>query len=431
MKERIAIIDGLRTPFCKAGTDFNGTPADDLGAHILKELLERVPIDPHLIDEVIIGNVGQPSDKANIARIIAIKAGLPLSIPAYTVNRNCASGFESLTTATNKILAGEASIMIVGGAESMSNYPLLFNSAMTKFFGSLQKAKGTLAKLKTLSTFRLSHLKPDIAVIQGLTDPTCSLNMGQTAEVLVREFGITREEQDRYAMESHHKAAKAQETGILAEELIPTPNPPSYKNLIDRDTGIRAEQNMKALGKLRPVFEPVSGSVTPGNACPLTDGAGMLLIMTESRAKELNLTPLGYLSDYSYAGLPPNRMGLGPVYSTAKLLQKTGLSISDIDLIEMNEAFASQIIGNLKAFESDDFSKHYLHSDTAVGAIDPDIINVNGGAIAIGHPVGATGTRLVLTLLKELKRRGAQRGIATLCIGGGQGGALLLEVDHE
>ncbi len=431
MKERIAIIDGLRSPFCKVGTQLQDTSADDLGAMVLKELLEQSTLDPVEIDEVIIGNVGQPADKANIARVIALKAGLPESTPAYTVNRNCASGFESLTTAANKILAGEAKILVVGGTESMSNYPLMFNKKMKTFFAKLQRARSPLAKIKTLLSFRLSFLKPEIAVIQGLTDPTCSLNMGQTAEVLVREFGITRDEQDTYALQSHQKAAAAQSKGAFTDEITPIPNPPSYSKLIESDTGIRGDQSMEMLGKLRPVFEPVSGSVTPGNACPLTDGSAMLIIMSESLAREKELTPLGYLTDYSYAGLSPNRMGLGPVYSTAKLLQKTGLSLDEIDRIEINEAFASQIIANLKAFDSEDFSKTHLHIEKPLGPINPDIVNVNGGAIALGHPVGATGTRLVLTLLHELKRNKLSKGIATLCIGGGQGGALLLEVDHE
>ncbi|MEH6453567.1 MAG: thiolase family protein, partial [Psychromonas sp.] len=257
----------------------------------------------------------------------------------------------------------------------------------------------------------------------------CGLNMGQTAEVLAREFSITREEQDEYALQSHLKASKAKDAGIFADEIHPIQLPPHYRQMQFDDNSIRPDQSLQKLAKLKPFFDRVAGTVTAANACPITDGAGAVLIMLESKAKELGYTPLGYMREYSYAGLSPNRMGLGPVYATSKLLDKTGMAMSDFDRIELNEAFAAQVIANQHAFSSDLFSQTYLNKSSAIGAIDPAILNVNGGAIALGHPVGATGTRLVITMLNELRRSNKNTGLVTLCIGGGQGSALALEVE--
>ena len=429
MNERIAIIDGIRTPLTKAGDILKSVSADGLGVTVVKEILARTEIDPKLIDEVVIGNVAQPANAANIARVIAIKAGIPIATPAMTVHRNCASGFEAITTSATKLLANQSNIIVAGGTESMSNIPLLYNAKMTSFFENLMKAKSLSQRLRTLLTFRLSHLKPVIGVLEGLTDPTCGLIMGLTAENLSREFQIGREEQDKYALNSHQKAVSAIENQILAQEIVPIPIPPTYQSVQEIDIGPRKSQSLQALAKLRPYFDRKNGTVTVGNSCPLTDGAAAVLLMRESQAKAEGYKPLGYLRDFAYAGLDPHRMGLGPVYATSKLLQRVGLSMAGFDLVEMNEAFAAQAIACVKAFESDSFSKTYLNQDKAVGAIDPDKLNVNGGAIALGHPVGTTGTRLVITLLKELKRRQLNRGLATLCVGGGQGGSLIVEVN--
>ncbi len=429
MRERIAIVDGVRTPFCKAGGSMNKVSADDLGATALKEIIARTGVNPAEVDEVIFGNVGQPANAANIARVIALKAGMPQDIIASTVHRNCASGMESITAAANKILAGEAEMILAGGTESMSNYPLIYGAGMTRLFGNLAKAKTVGQKVAAVAEFRPDFLTPVIALTEGLTDPVCGLNMGQTAEVLAREFRIGRLAQDEYAVESHRKAAEAAKKGILAEEIVPVPVPPGYDKMQATDDGIRPGQNLEALGKLKPYFDRLNGTVTPGNACPITDGAGCVLVMSESKARELGHRPLGWLRSYAYAGLEPNRMGLGPVYATAKALKKAGLSMSDIGLVELNEAFAVQVLANLEAFASAEFGRKYLGLDQAVGAIDPAILNVNGGAIALGHPVGASGTRLVVTLLKEMRRRGIGRGLATLCVGGGQGAALILEAE--
>lgn len=428
MKERIAIVDGIRTPFCKAGEQLRSCSADDLGAFAVRELMERVKIDPALVDELIFGNVAQPANAANIARVIALKAELPTDLVAYTVHRNCASGMESITTGANKIWAGEAQIIIAGGTESMSNIPLFFNRKMTGFFEKLMRAKSLGQKLSALSGFRPDFLKPVIGVVEGLTDPICGLNMGMTAEVLSREFHVTREEQDRFALDSHRKAVAARREGRFAAEIVPIPVPPKYQAMQQEDGGPRDSQTFEALQKLKPFFDRKTGSVTVGNACPITDGAAAVLIMTESRARELGFEPLGYMSAYAYAALEGSRMGLGPVYATHKLMEKTGLSVRDFELVELNEAFAAQVIANERAFVSKEFAQKYLRRDEALGEIDHDRLNVNGGAIALGHPVGTTGTRLVITILHELRRRQLRRGLATLCIGGGQGAALSMEV---
>lgn len=430
MKERIAIVDGIRTPWCKAGGALREMSADDLGAVAVKELMARTGFAPEDLDELIFGNVAQPVEAANVARVLALKAGLPTTLPAYTVHRNCASGMESITTGANKILAGQAEVILAGGTESMSNIPLIYGRRMTELFSGLFKARTAGARLRVMLGFRPSFLKPVIGLEKGLTDPICGMIMGLTAEVLAREFAITREEQDAFALRSHQRAIDAIESGRMADEIVPVPVAPAYTTVQERDDGPRAEQSMEALAKLKPYFDRHTGTVTVGNACPITDGAGAVLIMTESRARALQLKPLGYLTGYAYAALEGQRMGLGPVYATTRLLERTGMTMDAFDLVEINEAFAVQVIANQRAFESDTFARTYLDRDRAIGAIDEERLNVNGGAVALGHPVGATGTRLVITLLHELRRRHARRGLASLCVGGGQGAALALEVDE-
>lgn len=432
MQERIAIIGGIRTPFCKAGGALKNVVADDLAAKIVKELIIRTGIDVNKIDEVIIGNVAQPANATNIARVIALKAGLPKSIPAYTVQRNCASGMEAITSATNKILAGEAEIIIAGGTESMSNIPLFFGKKMTNLFTNLFKARNLNQKLSIILSFRPSFLKPVIGVVQGLTDPVADMIMGCTAEVLSKKFEITRQDQDKFAVISHNRAEKAEAEGIFKEEILPIYNhDPKKGKMITKDEGIREGQNIATLAKLKPYFEKGTGTVTVGNSSQLTDGAAAVIIMKESKVKELGLESqiLGYLKEYAYVGLEPTQMGLGPVYATSKVFDKANISLKDIDLIELNEAFASQVIACQRAFACTKFAKDNLGKDQPLGIIDHEKLNVNGGAIALGHPVGTTGIRIAIHLLKELKRRGKKRGLATLCIGGGQGGALILETE--
>ncbi len=426
--ERMAIIDGTRTPIAKAGGKFKKIQAENLGAHVVQELALRVGLEYDRYDEIIIGNVSQPGHAANIARVIALKAGFSESIPAFTVHRNCASGMESITTATDKILSGRGDIYMCGGVESMSNIPLLVSPAMSALFEALFKAKSLGGRLKALAAFRPSYLKPVIGLMQGLTDPVSGLIMGSTAEILAQDFGISREEQDWFAVKSHQKAETAQKNGIFAQEITPLVYDPAKALVMTDDDGIRHGQSIDKLEKLRPFFDPKNGTVTAGNSSQISDAAAAVVLMSESRAKELGLEPLGYLKAYAYEGLDPKRMGMGPIYATAKLLKETGMSMKDIDLIEMNEAFAVQVLANLRAFDSAAYAKAHLGQSKAVGAIDETILNVNGGAVALGHPVGMTGTRLVLHTLKELRRRNKQTGLATLCIGGGQGASMILEV---
>lgn len=425
-KERIAVVDGIRTPFCKGGGKLNDMPPDDLGAYAVRELMARSKIPADQVDELIFGNVIQPADSANIARIIAVKGGMPIKMPAFTVNRNCASGLEAVTTASNKLLMGDADIIIAGGSESMSGFPILFKKKMKDFLQRLSKAKSWQDKLATLFSFRPSFLVPEIPEI---SDPICGCSMGQTAENLSRDFKISREEQDKFALASQERAMKATLSGKLAEEIIPIPLPPKSDKMQTQDDGPRSNTTLEGLLALRPAFDKLTGSVTAGNSSQVTDGAVALLLMKESKAKELGLTPLGYICDYAAAALDPSRMGLGPVYAISKLLKKTGKTLPEIDLIEINEAFAAQVLAVMKAAQSDEFCKKELGLDQPLGEIDPEKLNVNGGAIALGHPLGASGARLVLTLLKELRRRNKNVGIASLCVGGGQGEAVLLEVN--
>ncbi len=428
MKERIAVVAGFRSPMGKAGGVLKNLTAHDLGARILKEVIIRSGIDVNKVDEVIIGNVAQPAEAANIARVIALKADLPEHIPAFTVHRNCASGMEAMSTAAMKILNDEADIIIAGGVESMSNIPLFYGKKMTEFFGRLFKSKTLQQKLETFLTFRPSFLTPVIGLQQGLTDPVSGLIMGCTAENVARDFKITRQQQDEFSLRSHQRAERAMGNGIFKEEIIPIfNNDEKNSKMIEEDEGVRKGQNIEALAKLPPYFERNTGTVTVGNSSQVTDGAAFAFLMRESKAKEMGLTPLGYIRDFAYAGLDPSRMGLGPVFATAKLFDKTGLSMQDIDLVELNEAFAAQVIGCQRAFVSDEFSQKFLNRNKALGAIDDAILNVNGGGVALGHPVGMTGARIVIHLLRELKRRGKKRGLATLCIGGGQGGAMIVE----
>jgi acetyl-CoA acetyltransferase family protein len=420
---RLVVVDGVRTPFCKMGSDLARMGADELGRIVVNTLLTRTGIDPGMIDEVIFGCVAQPAEAANVARVIALRAGIPASVPAITVHRNCASGMESFTQAYEKMVAGRGSIFLVGGTESMSQVPLFYKMSAAEKFSKLARAKSVLQKVKAMAAFRPSDFQPRIGLQLGLTDPVCGMNMGDTAEVLAREHGIERGLQDAFALESHARALAARER--LAEEICPVYTVKG--TTITEDNGPRKDQNMEVLGKLRPVFDRKNGTVTAGNSSQITDGAVALLVMTEEKASELGMTPLGFLRGYAYAGCDPSRMGLGPVYAMAKLEDKTGLTLDDADLVEINEAFAAQVLAVLKCLRSDEFAQKHLGRNRPVGKIAKERLNVNGGSIALGHPVGATGARLILASLKELKRRQAQRALVSLCVGGGQGAAIWLE----
>jgi acetyl-CoA C-acetyltransferase/acetyl-CoA acyltransferase len=420
----IAILEGVRTPFVKAFGPMASVPAHELGRIVALAILERTSCRADQIDQVVFGNVAQPPEAANPARVIALLAGIPEDRIAHTVQRNCASGMEALTTAAQILRLGEAETVLAGGTESMSQIPLLYNHEATELFVELAKAKSFWSRMRALASFRPRHFKPVPGVKLGLTDPVSGLIMGETAEVVAEDFGISRKDQDIYALESHRRVVAAQDKCFFSEEI--TPVKAGQEKPLAKDVGPRAGQTLEALGKLKPFFRE-GGTVTVGNSCSITDGAAAMIMMKGEKARAEGRKPLGYLRAYAYAGCDPRRMGLGPVFATSKLLHQTGLSLKDIELIEMNEAFAAQILANEIAFASDQFGREKLGRERALGTIDPAILNVNGGAIALGHPVGATGTRLVITLLKELARRGQKRGMATLCVGGGQGAALLLE----
>ncbi|MBI4178295.1 thiolase family protein [bacterium] len=421
--DRLAILAGVRTPFVKSGDVFKDLPAYELARLVMREVIDRTGLEPGAVDEVILGNVAQPAEAANIARVSALLAGLPIETPAVTVHRNCASGMESVTTAFERLRAGRGKLMLVGGTENMSRIPLFYPRSFTEKLAALQKARTLGARLGVLSAFRPRDFSPQIGLLLGLTDPVCGMGMGQTAEVLAKKFVLSRREQDEYALRSHQKAVQARER--LAEEILPVITPDLS---VTQDIGPRENQTLQALEKLRPIFDRKFGTVTAGNACPVTDGAAALLVSLEKDAKSFGVPPLGFLRAYAYSGCPPEQMGLGPVFSTARLLKETQVPMKDIELFEINEAFSCQVLACLRLFASPTLRKEYrMAGADLLREIDPLTLNLNGGAVALGHPVGSSGTRLILTLLMQMRRSQANMGLATLCVGGGQGAAMLLE----
>ncbi len=410
---KLAIIDGIRTPFARIGTGLADLDAVELGRVATSALLTKTGIPREEIDEVIFGCVSQPPDSANVARIIALRAGIPQSVPASSVLRNCASGVEAITTAAERCASGKGHLFVVGGTESMSQIPLFFARSAALKFAALARARSPWSRARSALAFRPSDFAPLAGLRTGLTDPFSGLNMGETAEILAREFGISRDDQDRFALSSHQKASAS--NAFLAEEICPVFNPDNG-SFIDRDNGVRDAQSLDALKRLRPSFDKTGGTVTPGNASQITDGAVALLVASESKARSLGLPILGTLTGYAYSGCDPSRMGLGPLSAIAKVARSTGLHPADADTIELNEAFAAQALAVLRSLEMGPGSRDLL-----------TITNPHGGAIALGHPVGATGARLVLTSLRHLRESGGKRALVTLCVGGGQGAALWLE----
>lgn len=438
----VLLVEGLRTPFAKAGGKLAPVHPAQLGSAALSELIARSNLDVNLVDEVIIGNTGNPADSVNISRVIALNAGIPQKTSAYTVHRNCASALESLSQAYEKIRSGTMDVILAGGSESMSQIPWLMSKKIQGLLNSLVAARsmgerlgvlaallranvGSVLELVTTPPMAKTALKPLNGVMEGLTDPFVGINMGQTAEILAKEFGISREEQDRFALRSHQRALAAVER--LKEEIAPFLLPPDFAQAVTQDLGPRDNQSLEALAKLKPFFDRQTGTITAGNSCPITDGAAMALLMSREKAQALGYKALARVVSYGFAGLEPERMGLGPAYATPLALKRAGLKLQDMGLVELNEAFAAQVIACQRAMSSDTFAREKLGLSQKIGDISDDILNVNGGAIAIGHPVGATGTRIVVTLAKEMIRRNVQFGLATLCIGGGQGGAMILE----
>src|SRR5262245_33112534 len=424
----LAVLAGVRTPFAKSFGALANVPADQLGRVAVEGVLARADVRPVEVGEVVFGNVAGPVEASNVSRVIALCSGVPPDRVAHTVNRNCASGMESIFSAWQILSEGRTDLIVAGGTESLSNVPLLWNRRARDFFLEWSRA-GFWKRLAMLPRVRPSMFKPVVALELGLTDPTCGLNMGQTAEVLAKEFGIGRAEQDQFALNSHLRTVSAWKRGFFADEVVPVPAALTGGAEVTQDTGPRPNQSLEALAKLKPVFDRVNGTVTPGNSCPVTDGAAAVFLTPA--AKLAGRKPLGYVREYTLAGCDPRRMGLGPVFAIHKLLRKTGLRLADFELIEINEAFAAQVLACQKALASAEFARKELGSEQPVGELDLAKLNVNGGAIALGHPVGTSGTRLIITLLRALRERGLKRGLAALCVGGGQGAAVWVETELD
>ena len=420
----VYLVDGNRTPFLKA----RGRPGPfkhaDLGIYAARSLLLRMPFAATEFDEVIFGSTMPGPDEANIARIVALRLGCGDQVPAYTVHRNCASGMQALDNAAMSIASGRSDLVLAGGIEAMSQAPLLFHPKMVNWLADWWGAKSIAQKFKVLGGFSPRLLAPVIALLKGLTDPVVGLNMGQTAEQIAYRFGITRAQMDQFALESHLKLHQAQQDNELSE-VVPIFD--SRGKVYDLDDGVRPDSTLEKLGKLRPAFDKPYGLVTPGNSAQITDGAAALVMASEAAVKKYDLPILARLVSTEWAALSPAEMGLGPAHAIAPLLKSQRLKVGDIDYWEINEAFAAQVLAVLAALNNKDYCKQQLGLRSAVGEIPPERLNIHGGGVSLGHPVGASGARIVLHLAKVLEQKNASTGVASLCIGGGQGGAMLIE----
>ena len=422
---RVYVVDGARTPFLKAKTGLGPFTGSDLAVNAARALLLRQPFEANAFDEVIVGAAMPSADEANIGRVVSLRLGCGEKVPAWTVMRNCASGLQALDSAFVNIVAGRSSLVLAGGTDAMSHAPLLYGPAMVNWLAAWYAAKGTGAKAAQAVKFRLSYLAPVIAILRGLTDPIVKLSMGSTAEIVAKRFGITRQMMDEYAVESHRRTAFAQDNGHFAGEVEPMYG--ADGTVYALDDGVRRDSSVEKLAKLKPVFDRTYGNVTAGNSSQVTDGAAMLVLASEDAVREYGLKPLGRIVDANWGALDPAEMGLGPVHAITPMLMRNGLTFRDIDAVDVNEAFAAQVLGCVAAWDSDEYCKEHFGLDHAFGAPERARLNVDGGAIAIGHPIGASGARVVLHVLKVLERNGGRRGVASLCIGGGQGGAMLVE----
>lgn len=421
---KVFVVDGARTPFLKARGDQGPFSAADLAVSAGRPLLARMPFPASAIDEVVVGCVIPAPDEANIARIIGLRLGCGNDVPAFTVQRNCASGLQALSTARQRIAHGYSNLVLCGGTEAMSRAPIQWNNAMVAWLSNMMRARNFGSRLQAIAKFRPAQLKPVFTLLLGLSDPLVKLSMGQTAEIVAHRFGIRREQQDAYALASHQRLAAAIDAGYLTGEIEPLYD--QGGKFYVEDNGLRRDTDMQQLAKLKPVFDRKYGSVTSGNSSQVTDGAAMLMLASEDAVKRYQLPILGELVGDEWAGVDPSQMGLGPVHSVAKLMQRFNLQMKDLTQMELNEAFAAQVLGCQAAWDSAQYAREELKMDRPLGAMDPERLNPEGGAIACGHPVGASGARIVLHLLKSLQRRGGGLGVATLCIGGGQGGAMLV-----
>ena len=425
VRQRVYLVDGARTPFLKArGGPGPFTPVD-LAVQAGRPLLARQTFDRTAFDLVILGCVNVIADEMNPARVAARRLGLGEAMVAFTVQINCGSGMQSIDTAYRYIRDGSHQMILAGGTEALSHAPLTLRQSAVEWFGRMNAAKGPLDQARAMTGIRPEFFKPVVGLERGLTDPITTLNMGQTAEVLAHRFGIARKAADTYAMQSHHRLAAAQKEGRLTDEIMPAFDRDG--TVYDHDDGVRPDSDLEGLAKPKPVFEPPYGKVTAGNASQITDGASWCILASEKAVAAHGLEPLAEITDSEWAALDPSIMGLGPVMASTPILQRHGLARDDIGVWELNEAFAAQVLSCLAAWEDADFCRDVLGYDAAFGRIDRDRLNVDGGAISLGHPVGTSGNRIVLHLANAMKARGDKRGIATECIGGGLGGAMMLE----
>ena len=426
--KKVYIVDGSRSPQLKARGRQGPFTASDLAVQSARPLLLRNATAAENIDEVILGCMMPSPDEANIARVVALRLGIAQSVPAWTVQRNCASGMQSIDSAFHNISNGLSDIVLAGGVEAMSHAPVLFNNNMVNWLGGLATARTPMKKIKHILKFRPKLLKPVIALIRGLTDPIVGLNMGQTAEEIAYRFNISRQQMDEFAVASHQRLAQAYDNNALDEVEVLYDQ---KGNFYDQDDGMRRDSSMENLARLRPAFDRKYGNVTAGNSAQITDGASWLILASEKAVKKYNLSTIAKISDTQWAGLDPSVMGMGPVHAMTPIMKRNKLAIDDIDYWEINEAFATQVLGCVEAWKENKYCKEHLKLRSAMGEIPHDRLNIDGGGISLGHPVGASGARIVLHLANILQKNDARRGIASLCIGGGQGGAMLLEREEK
>ena len=425
MGKTIYVVDGARTPFLKAQKGPGPFAASDLATQAGRALLLRQPFEPSDLDEVILGCAAPSPDETNIGRMVALRLGCGKKVPGWTVMRNCASGMQAIDSAIANIQGGRSQLVLAGGVDALSRAPLLYSDAMVRWFADMMGMRTVGQKLKHFLKLRPGMLlTPVVGLMKGLTDPVVGLLMGQTAENLAWKFGINRLQMDEFSVRSHQRALAGRQAGHLGE-VVPVVD--GSGKVYAEDDGVRADASMAGMAKLKPFFDKKYGNVTAANSSQITDGAAWVLLASEEAVQKWGLKPIGKIVDSHWAGLEPEQMGLGPVHATTPLLQRNGLTLADVDYWELNEAFAAQVLACQAAWQDDTYCREQLGLPGAFGHVPDDKLNVDGGAVSIGHPVGASGARIVLHLLQVLRRQNAQRGVATICIGGGLGGAMLLE----
>ena len=421
---RVAIVAGVRTPFAKAGTALKEFTAIELGKLAVAELIQRSNLDGKNVDAVVYGTVVPSVIAPNIAREISLMPMLPRGTEAYTVSRACASANQAITDAADQIVLGHHDVIIAGGAESLSNVPILHSRSMSEKLVAFSRARSTGQRMKLLGSIRPKDFVP---ITPAIAEPTTGETMGESAEKMAKINHVTRQAQDEFALRSHERAAEGTRDCRLTAEIVPVYLPPKLEQALASDNGIRSDTSLEQLAALKPVFDRRYGSVTAGNASPLTDGASAVLLMSEEHAKSLGYQPLAFIRSYAYAALDPGeQLLMGPVLAAPVALKRAGLGLADMDLVEMHEAFAAQVLSNLQGFTSREWARR-AGFDAPVGEVDPERLNVMGGSISIGHPFGATGGRILTTLVNELRRRDGEFGLMTVCAAGGMGHAMVVE----